>query len=254
MHTGVLYAPKAVLFDMDGTLLMSAQRSDQSWQQVCSQFAPRLGLLAEDLFRALHESIAAYRKAIEGDAEKQRRDRLDPFAVRTETVQVALTHFGRGDTTLAAEMVRAYEVLRDEYLEHVPHTIETLEALRARKKRLGLLTNGNATYQRRKIERHHLAPLFDCIFIEEEFGVAKPDPRMYLAALEQLGVAPREAWMVGDNLALDVGAPQQLGIVGIWFDPARRGLPEESSVHPDYIIHALPELLDLDEEEATLPN
>jgi len=72
--------------------------------------------------------------------------------------------------------------------------------------------------------------------------------------LEQLQITPREAWMVGDNLTLDVGAPQQLGIGGIWFDPARRGLPEETSVHPDHIIHTLPELLDLDEEEATLPN
>ena len=246
--------PQGFLFDMDGTLLMSTQRSDQSWQQVCFQFAPRLGLPAESLFRALRESISAYRKDIEGDAEKQRRDRLDPFAVRTETVQAALTNFGRGDATLAAEMVRAYEALRDKYLEPVPYALETLEVLRARKKRLGLLTNGNATYQRRKIERHHLAPFFDCILIEEEFGMAKPDPRIYLAALEQLQITPREAWMVGDNLALDVGAPQQLGIVGIWFDPARRGLPEETSVHPDRIIHALPELLDLDEEVAPPPD
>jgi len=242
--------PQGFLFDMDGTLLMSAQRSDQSWQQVCFQFAPRLGLPAERLFRALRESIAAYRKSIEGDAEKQRRDRLDPFAVRTETVQAALTELDRGDTALAAEMVRAYELLRDEYLEPVPQALETLEMLRARKKRLGLLTNGNATYQRRKIERHHLAPFFDCILIEEEFGVAKPDPRIYLAALEQLQVTSREACMVGDNLALDISAPQQLGIGGIWFDPAGRGLPEETSVHPDHIIHTLPELLDLDEEAA----
>ena len=254
MNTGILHAPKAVLFDMDGTLLMSAQRSDQTWQQVSLQFAPRLEFPAESLFRALHESIDAYRKDIEGDAEKQRRDRLDPFAVRTETVNAALTHFGRGDATLAAEMVRAYEALRDEYLEPAPQAIETLETLRARKKRLGLLTNGNATYQRRKIERHHLAPFFDCILIEEEFGVAKPDPRMYLAALEQLQITPREAWMVGDNLALDVNTPQQLGIVGIWFDPAKHGLPEGTSVHPDRIIHVLPELLDLDGEAALLPD
>lgn len=254
MHTGVLHAPKALLFDMDGTLLISKQRSDESWRQVCIQFAPRLGIPAEDLFGALHESIAAYRKEIEGDAEKQRRDRLEPFAVRTETVDAALTHFRRGDATLAAEMVRAYEGLRDEYLELVPHALETLETLRARKKRLGLLSNGNATYQRRKIERHHLAPFFDCILIEEEFGVAKPDPRTYLAALEQLRITPREAWMIGDNLALDVGAPQQLGVMGIWFDPAGRGLPEGSSVHPDQIIHTLPDLLELDEEATSSPD
>ncbi len=169
-------------------------------------------------------------------------------------MQAALTYFGRGDTALAAEMVRAYEALREEYLELVPRALETLETLRARKKRLGLLNNGNATYQRRKINRHHLAPFFDCILIEEEFGAAKPDPRIYLAALEQFQVTPREACMIGDNVALDVGASQQLGIVAVWFHPARHSLPEESPVHPDRIIHALPELLDLDEEETTLPN
>ena len=254
MHIGVLHAPKAVLFDMDGTLLISKQRSDESWRRICFQFAPLLGIPAEDLFRALRESIAAYRKDIEGDEEKQRRDRLQPFAVRTETVDAALQHFGKGDATLAAQMVRAYEGLRDEYLEPVPHALETLETLCARKKRLGLLSNGNATYQRRKIERHHLAPFFNCILIEEEFGLAKPDPRTYLAALEQLGVSPREAWMIGDNLALDVGAPQQLGVVGIWFDPAWRGLPEGSPVHPDQIIHTLPDLLEFDKEATSSPD
>src|SRR5260221_4795750 len=99
---------------MRGTLLWSAQQSDQIMQQVVFQFAPRLGLPAERLFRALRESIAAYRKAIEGDAEKQRRDRLDPFAVRTETVQAALTELDRGDMRVGTERVRANELLRDE--------------------------------------------------------------------------------------------------------------------------------------------
>ncbi len=32
-------APQAVLFDMDGTLLITTQQSDQSWQHVFDQFA-----------------------------------------------------------------------------------------------------------------------------------------------------------------------------------------------------------------------
>lgn len=43
-------APKAVLFDMDGTLLITTQRSDQSWQQVRDQFAPHLGLPQKSFF------------------------------------------------------------------------------------------------------------------------------------------------------------------------------------------------------------
>src|SRR5437868_3946420 len=62
MNSKVHHAPQAILFDMDGTLLITTQRSDQSWQHVCAQFAPRLGLPLDLLFHALRESIAAYRK------------------------------------------------------------------------------------------------------------------------------------------------------------------------------------------------
>jgi putative hydrolase of the HAD superfamily len=245
MDSKVHHAPQAILFDMDGTLLITIQRSDQSWQHVCAQFAPRLGLSPDPLFHALRECIAAYRKDIEHDAEKQRRDRLDPFTVRQETVEAALVHVGRENTALAAEMVRAYEALREAHRELAPHALETLRTLRSREIHLGLLTNGNATYQHRKIEQHHLAPFFDCILIEEEFGTAKSDPRIYLAALSRLQVTPQEAWMVGDDVAFDIAVPQKLGMMAIWIDPARRGLPEKSSVHPDAIIRRLAELLEL---------
>ena len=49
MNTMVNRAPKAELFDMDGTLLITTQ-SDQSWQQVCDQFAPHLGLPQQSFF------------------------------------------------------------------------------------------------------------------------------------------------------------------------------------------------------------
>ncbi len=50
MNTMVDRASKAVLFDMDGALLISIQPSDQSWQQVCDQFAPHLGLPQKSFF------------------------------------------------------------------------------------------------------------------------------------------------------------------------------------------------------------
>ena len=128
-------------------------------------------------------------------------------------------------------------------LNRFPGAIETLHELRKRDVRLALLTNGSADIQRRRIERHELVPLFDYILIEGEFGVGKPDQRVYLHALKQLEVEPEEAWMVGDNLEWEVVTPQLLGIFAIWFDSTRKGLPEASSIHPDRIIHALPELL-----------
>lgn len=230
---------------MDGVLLITTQSFDQSWQLVCQQFAPTLDLPPHRLEAALRESRSAYRKDIEHNAQKQRRDRLEPFETRRETVERALEQIGRADSTRATELVRVYETLRDRHRQLAPYALETLQRLRDCSLPLALISNGNATYQRRKIKQHHLASFFSTILIEEEFGVSKPDPRIFRAALDHLHITAQEAWMIGDDLAFDIAASQQLGIFAIWCDPTQRGLPENSSIYPDWIIDSLPELFDL---------
>ena len=78
--------------------------------------------------------------------------------------------------------------------------------------------------------------------IEGELGFGKPDPRVYERALDTLDVAPRDTWMVGDNLEWDVAEPQRQGIYGIWIDARGRGLPRDYPVQPDQIIQRLSEL------------
>jgi len=236
--------PKGILFDMDGVLLISTQSSDQSWQHVCQQFAPTLGASPEAFYQSLRESRDAYQRDIENNPQKQQRDRLEPFATRKETVEKALERVGKEDTLLAAEMVRAYETLREKHLQPTPHALDVLRTLQEHAIPLALISNGNATYQRHKIQHYHLAPFFTTILIEEEFGVAKPDSRIFLSALDHLQVSAHETWMIGDNLTLDIAGSQHLGIFAIWFDSSRKGLPEESTVRPDRIIHTLTELLD----------
>jgi len=114
--------------------------------------------------------------------------------------------------------------------------------LRASGCRLALLTNGSAQMQRSKIDRFALAGHFDTILIEGEVGFGKPDPRVYQRALELLGVAPGDTWMVGDNLEWDVAEPQRQGIYGIWIDVRGSGLPQGHPVRPDRIIRKLSEL------------
>jgi len=236
--------PKGILFDMDGVLLVAPQSSDQSWRHVSQQFAPLLDLSSQQLEEALRVSRDQYQREIEHDSQKQRRDRLEPFETRRETVERALERLAKGDTALATEMVHVFESFREKR-QLSSSALDTLRMLRDRSLPLALISNGNAAYQRRKIEQHHLALFFDVILIEQEFGVAKPDPRIFLAALHQLHITAQDAWMVGDDLAFDIAASQELHIFAILCDLEKRGLPEGGSVHPDQTIHALPELLDL---------
>ena len=49
--------------------------------------------------------------------------------------------------------------------------------------------------------------------------------------------------MIGDNLHLDVGGAQALGIHSVWVDCEGKGLPENSSVQPDRILRTIVELV-----------
>jgi putative hydrolase of the HAD superfamily len=105
------------------------------------------------------------------------------------------------------------------------------------------VTNGAAGSQRAKIERFALSDRFDHIQIEGEHGFGKPEERAYHHAMDALGVAAGDTWMIGDNLEWEVEAPQRLGIYAIWMDTHGDGLPEGSTVRPDRIIRSLTELL-----------
>ncbi len=237
-------SPQGIIFDMDGVLLVTSQSPTQSWREVSQQFGPILDIPRETLVQALQESRRTYEREIEHDSEKQRRDRLEPFETQLETIENALKALHRVNKRVATEMVHTYDALRDVHRQLAPHTLEVLQELRQRAFSLALISNGNATYQRRKIAQHRLAPFFDVILIEEEFGVEKPDQRIFLHALDQLSISAHEAWMIGDDLACDIAGSQQVGIFAIWCDFARQGLPNKNTVHPDWIIHDLSEVLD----------
>src|SRR4029434_2864942 len=86
---------------------------------------------------------------------------------------------------------------------------EALARLRARRLPMALVTNGDTRQQRRKIEQYELAPYFDVIVIEGEFGRGKPEDAVYRHVLAALGVPAAGAWMVGDNLEWDVAAAER---------------------------------------------
>src|SRR3984893_4064626 len=186
--------PKAILCDMDDTILAYSQNADHSWRTVGERFAGRFPHLSpETIVKAIKASSTEYWS----DAERHRAGRLNMDMTRQKIIADALASLGIDDQTLALEMALAYAAHREDAITPFPGALETLRELRKRNVRLALLTNGSATIQRRRVEKHALTFYFDYILIEGEFGVGKPDRRVYLHALEQLSVTAEEAWMVG---------------------------------------------------------
>ena len=235
--------PKAMLIDLDDTILAYETGSGDVWRGVCQQYIDDLpGWTVEKLM----DGIDSYRRWFWSDPERHRLGRLNLVNARHEVVLGAFRKMGIDSDDIACRIGDEYAEKRLEMVRPFPGAIETLETLHSSPVRLGMITNGNSAGQREKIDRFDLGRYFDYILVEEEFGVGKPDERVYFHALKKLGAKPAEAWIVGDNLEWEVDVPQRLGITAMWHDVRGRGVPPGSSIRPDRIIGSLPELLQLE--------
>ncbi len=232
--------PKALLLDLDDTILDWYTSPDAAWLQLCREFAGSLGVVTVG---ELQRAVLQARDWYWSDMERARLGRLNMVQARRDILLRAFDQFNIPDSPLVTRMGERYNQIRDEAMRPFPGAIETLQRLQTTDIRLGLLTNGSAEMQRAKIERFCLAEYFDHIQVEGEFGIGKPDERAFRHALESLGVESTEAWMVGDNLDFDIRGAQQVGIYAIWVDTQGTGLPDGTTVRPDMTIGAVSDLV-----------
>ncbi|KWV56460.1 phosphoglycolate phosphatase [Bradyrhizobium macuxiense] len=235
--------PRAMLIDMDDTILSAYGRPEIAWNKIATEFADELAPLLPD---QVATALLASARQFWSTAEPIWRIRLGE--ARRLTVKggfdalAAAGHRALPDD-LAHRIADRFTTYREEEMFVFPGAHEAIDALKAHGVKLALVTNGNADMQRAKVERFALGHRFDHIQIEGEHGFGKPEERAYLHAMEALGVTAPDTWMVGDNLEWEVVAPQRLGIYAIWMDVHGEGLPSGSTVKPDRIIRSLTELL-----------
>jgi putative hydrolase of the HAD superfamily len=234
--------PRAILIDMDDTILSAYARPDIAWNNVAIEFAGELAPLSpQQVAAAVVDSGRSFWKTAEAGW------RLRLAEARHEVVKGGFATLAAAGHTLPIELAMRladrFTAYREEEMFVFPGAHDAIDALKALGVKLALVTNGAAIDQRAKIERFALTHRFDHIQIEGEHGFGKPEERAYLHAMEALGVTAPETWMVGDNLEWEVEAPQRLGIYAIWIDVHGDGLPAGSTVKPDRIIRSLKELL-----------
>lgn len=108
-------------------------------------------------------------------------------------------------------------------LDLFPDALPALERLSERY-RLIAVTNGNA-----RLDKVGIAEYFDGFVSARTAGAAKPDPRIFAAALEAGGRPPGETLHVGDHPEHDVTGARRAGLRTAWVNRRRDAWPEE---HP----------------------
>jgi putative hydrolase of the HAD superfamily len=235
--------PRAMLIDMDDTILSAYGRPEIAWNTIANEFAEEFAPLPPALVAT---TILAYARNFWSTAEPAWRLKLAEarhLTVKGGFAALAAAGHAALPDDLAIRIADRFSAYREEEMFVFPGAHEAIDKLKALGVKLALVTNGAGDTQRAKVERFELGRRFDHIQIEGEHGFGKPEERAYLHAMAALGVSASDTWMIGDNLEWEVEAPQRLGIYSIWMDVHGDGLPEGSTVKPDRIIRSLTELL-----------
>lgn len=231
--------PQALLIDLDDTLLAYTPSGRNLWSEVVGQFAERLPVEPPVLVKAIARSSDEYwadpvRKAWGGERLRE---------TRRQVVAGAFALLDLGVPAWAATMADTFTDTREAAAYLFDGVPEALERLRARGIRLALVTNGSSELQWAKVRRFDLQPLFAGVFVSGDLGYGKPDPRVFAKALAAVGAAPAQAWMVGDDLHLDIAPARALGLgAGVWVDYAGRGLPSNPAASPHHTVTAFAEV------------
>ena len=233
-----------MLVDLDGTLLVGEEAAERCWRSICDRFLP---LTRATDAQTLFEAIQKQRIWFWSHPDRDRQGRMREVDPNVEILTPVLLQLGVQDPALVRTMADAYATEREAATALIPGVMEAIHDFRKSGVLLAMVTNGDAQTQRRKIDRFDMAAHFDAVVVEGEFGVGKPDPRVFMHALRLLDARPSEAWMVGDNLEADVGGAQRLGIYGVWVRSSRTvhavgAGPAPSSIRPDRIIGSVAEL------------
>jgi len=189
---------KAIIFDLDGTLL--------------------------DRDLSLRSFIAAqYDRFLPAFKQISKQDYLEQFIQldcrghvwKDKVYQSLIKRFNITELTWQ-QLLNDYETQFKYYCIAIPTLKETLATLQQQNYLLGIITNGRGKFQARAIEGLKIRNYFDTILISETEQIRKPEPEIFYRALSRLKVSATESVYVGDNPDADIIGAKKAGLKAIW--------------------------------------
>ncbi len=128
-----------------------------------------------------------------------------------------------------------------------PGAVETLQKLRGRGLKIGIVTNNGRVGTKLTLKRYELGSYFDAVVTRDDCEEMKPDSGPVLKVLKEMHVSPEEAILVGDGV-MDVMAARAAGLPSVAVATGPFSNERLLKVEPDYLlasVNDLPLLLEL---------
>lgn len=232
---------KAIIFDLDGTLVQTERLKALSYARA----AVELKELAQDRASALflEESVVKAFKEVVGlprrevarallqrfDLHEASRARMAEFGVETSWqayVQVRLRHY--------EAMLTDPQVLRD---NQWPHNMALLQRAREMGCELALATMSRCSQAVRVLDILDLRDAFDFVATRDDVENGKPDPEIYELVAAELDVAASECLVIEDSPSgVKAALAAGMHVVAVSTPFTRDHLWEVALLSPDHVV------------------
>ena len=189
---------KAVLFDLDGTLL----NRDESVKKFIDNQYDRLIEVVGHIPKELYCT-----RFIELDSRGY---------VWKDKVYEQLVHEFEITGLNSEDFLQDYINEFSNHCVSFPNLHNMLQELKDNSFVLGMITNGYGQFQLDNIKALNIEHYFNTLLISEWENMKKPNPKIFEKALKELNVQPHQSVFIGDHPENDIEASKNVGMIGIW--------------------------------------
>lgn len=225
---------KAMVFDLDGTLVQTERLKALSYARAAVELCPHT-LSEPDAVAAFKDLVGLSRREVaKGLIERfglgeAARSRMAEFGVDTPWqafVQVRMRFY---DAMLADP-----EVLRN---NQWPHNVALLQTARQTGCKVGLATMSRCQQAQRVLEILDLREAFDFVATRDDVERGKPNPEIYQLVARELGVAASECLVIEDSPAgVKAALSAGMHVVAVSTPFTREGLHQAGLLPAEHIV------------------
>ena len=224
---------RAILWDVDGTLLDFAAAEKAAIQKLFGEFG--LGECPDDM-------AARYSVLNDGYWKRLERGEITKAEVLVGRYRDFFSELGI-DPALAEPFNARYQIALGDTVVYRDDSLNLVKSLHGKVKQY-VVSNGTVIAQTKKLERSHLGEWMDGIFLSEQLGAEKPSPRFFEQVFAALPDIPKEDMLiVGDSLTSDMQGGLNAGVPTCWYNP--KGLPRPEGMAIDFEIQDLHQIFEL---------
>jgi putative hydrolase of the HAD superfamily len=203
--------PKGVIFDLGGTILFLESVNAINGSRKQLEFLDNDADITVEEFQSKIEEINNDVFRLQDETHIQVRIQ--------ETYRLVFETLGLSSSIDYSEMTRIFWNAAVKYRPNdgIYDVLDTLDKYGIK---TGILSNASFTGDvlTEELEKHNLAHRFSFLISTADYGIRKPDKRIFDVAIKKIGLAPEDIWFVGDKVDYDIKGAINAGLFPVLYN------------------------------------